>query len=98
MRVHWTDRAKVRLRHIEEYIAKDNPNAAREVVETILRRSWQLATPPEIGHSVKGYEETELREVLTRPYRIIYRIKPNQVDVVTVLHYRQLLPCDLNLQ
>lgn len=96
MRVHWTARAKLRLRIINAYLAEQNPEAARKVTETILRRSVKLATPPEIGHKVKGYEETDLREVLTRPYRLIYRVKPDQVDIVAVLHYRQLLPTDLD--
>ena len=98
MRVHWTDRAKARLKDIEVYIAQDkqNPVGAKNTVEKILRRSWLLADPPEIGHSVRGFENTPLREVLTRPYRIIYVVNPDQVDVVSVLHYRLLIPKDLD--
>jgi plasmid stabilization system protein ParE len=44
----------------------------------------------------RGYEGTDLREVLIRPYRLIYRVKKHQIDVVTVLHYRQLLPSDVH--
>ncbi len=97
MRVYWTDRAKARLRAIQEHIAKDSPRSARNAVEKILRRSLQLANPPEIGHPVQGYEETVLREVLIRPYRLIYCVKATQVDIITVLHYRQLLPEDLTV-
>ena len=95
MRVHWTDRAKARLRDIKDYIAQDNPAAARETVEKLLRRSWLLAEPPDIGHPVRGFEETAPREILIRPYRLIYSVKATQIDVITVLHYRQLLPNDL---
>lgn len=95
MRVHWTNRAKARLRDIQTEIERDRPLVARDVVEKILRRSWMLGESPNVGHSVRGFETTELLEVLLRPYRIIYRIKPTQVDVVTVLHYRQLLEKDL---
>ena len=38
------------------------------------------------------YPETELREVLERPFRIIYLVKPDRIEVVTVKHYRQRLP------
>jgi addiction module RelE/StbE family toxin len=95
MKVHWTNRATARLRAIQNHIAKDSPQSARTEVEKILRRSWQLAEPPEIGHPVPGYDATELREVLIRPYRLIYRLQETQIDVITVLHYRQLLPADL---
>ena len=97
MRVTWTDRAKARLRAIQEHIAKDDPNAARKEIEKILRRSWQLSVPPEIGHVVPGYEQQrDLRKVLVRPYRLLYRVKETEIDIVTVLHYRQLLPSDLD--
>jgi len=96
MKVQWTKRAKARLREIESYITKDNPKAARDVVEKLLRRSWRLADLPDIGHEVEGYEGTDLREVLIRPYRLIYLVKKHQIDVVTVLHYRQLLPSDVH--
>lgn len=95
MKVQWTDRAKARLHAIQQHIAKDSPQSARSEVEKILRRSWQLASPPEIGHPVPGYDETELREVLIKPYRLIYCLREKQIDVITVLHYRQLLPSDL---
>jgi toxin ParE1/3/4 len=36
-----------------------------------------------------------VREILERPYRILYCIKQDRVDVITVMHYRQLLPDDL---
>ena len=34
----------------------------------------------------------DLRELLERPYRIIYRITPERIEILTVMHYRQLLP------
>lgn len=95
MRVHWTNRARNRLREIKEYIEQENPLAAQELTEKILRRSAKLASPPEIGSRVFGYEHSDLREVKVRPFRIIYRILDSRIDVITVLHYRQLLPGDL---
>jgi plasmid stabilization system protein ParE len=59
MKVQWTKRAKARLREIESYITKDNPKAARDVVEKLLRRSWRLADLRDIGHEVEGYEGTD---------------------------------------
>lgn len=63
----------------------------------ILRRSARLAEPPDTGHVLRGYEAIHLREVLVRPYRLIYRVQGGeQIDIITVLHYRQLLPGDLS--
>ena len=41
------------------------------------------------------YQRHDVRELLERPYRILYRILPDRIDVITVMHYRQLLPSDL---
>ncbi|MDP2186762.1 MAG: type II toxin-antitoxin system RelE/ParE family toxin [Erythrobacter sp.] len=50
---------------------------------------------PHAGRRVPEYQIDTLREVLERPYRIIYRIQPDEIEVLTVMHYRQLLPGDL---
>lgn len=97
MRVHWTQRALARLRAIHDHIAKDSPNQATKEINKIVNRSKLLGEHPDTGHILKDFEDTDLREVLVRPYRLIYLQQANQVDVITVMHYRQLLPEDLML-
>lgn len=97
MKVHWTDRAKSRLRLIHDYIAQDAPLIASEVVERLLHRSLQIGELPYSGREVPEYQREDVREILERPYRILYRIRPERIDVITVMHYRQLLPDDLTL-
>jgi plasmid stabilization system protein ParE len=41
---------------------------------------------------VPEYDAENVREVIDKPYRIIYRIKPDQVDVLAVIHGAQRLP------
>ncbi len=36
-----------------------------------------------------------MREILLRPYRIIYLIGRERIDVLTIRHYRELLPGDI---
>lgn len=95
MRVHWTDRAKARLRLIYDYIAEDSPQTALQVVDRLTVRSQQLKEVSRSGRKVPEYNHKDVRELLEKPYRIIYIINPNQVDVLTVMHYRQLLPQDI---
>ncbi len=84
MRVHWTDRATRRLHAIRDHIAEDNPAAAQREVEKILRRSARLAEPPDTGHVLRDYEAIHLREVLVRPYRLIYRVQGEQIDIIRI--------------
>jgi plasmid stabilization system protein ParE len=62
----------------------------------LLAESRKLAELPLYGRVVPEYKQDSIREILKRPYRIIYRLNGGQVDVLTVMHYRQLLPKDLN--
>jgi plasmid stabilization system protein ParE len=95
MRVHWTHRAKQRLELIHTHIAKDAPIVAPQVIERLVRRSIQIGDAPYSGRAVPEYQREDVREILERPYRILYRVLPDRIDVITVMHYRQLLPDDL---
>lgn len=91
-RVYWTPEALARLDDIEAYIATDTPNVAKEVIARLLARSRQLEAAPLSGRAVPEYPRDDLRELLERPYRLIYRVAAARVEVITVMHYRQLLP------
>lgn len=91
-KVIWTLEARTRIGDIASYIAQENPTAAKETITAILARTRQLATAPLSGRQVQDYREDGLRELLERPYHIIYRVKHDAVEVLTVMHYRQLLP------
>ena len=92
MIVYWSDKAKARLREIHDYIAKDSPIRAQQVVDRLTRRSESLASPPRADRAVPEYRQEDLREVLERPFRIIFLVSPTRIDIVTVKHYRQRLP------
>jgi len=80
---------------IYEHIAQDAPLYAQRVVDRITRRSEQIAQFPESGRIVPEYEAPDVREVIERPYRIIYRVKAERVEVLAVLHGAQRLPSTL---
>ncbi|HRG16121.1 MAG TPA: type II toxin-antitoxin system RelE/ParE family toxin [Pseudomonadota bacterium] len=96
MKVFWTPSARRRLKEIEAYIARENSaDVAREVVVRILQRTLTLEQHPSLGTRLRHYADEDIRELLERPYRVIFRAKPEQVEIIAVLHYRQLLPSDL---
>ena len=86
MKVHWTDTAEGHLDAIYAYIALDSPEYAKRMVDRITRRSQQIANFPFSGRKVPEYDIDQIREVIEGPYRIIYHIKPDQIDVVAVIH------------
>lgn len=92
MTVHWTEAALADLEAIEAYVGRHSPQYARQVVERLFGRSERLADHPLSGPVVPEYRDEPLREVLEAPYRIIYRVLDDQVDVLTVVHGARRLP------
>lgn len=94
MKVYWTNTALGNLLAIYEYIAQDSSVYAQRMVDKLTRRSEQIVTFPLSGRMVPEYEAEDIREVMEKPYRIIYRIKEGQIDVLAVMHGAQLLPLE----
>jgi toxin ParE1/3/4 len=93
--VSWTDTAISHLIAIYDYIARDSPFYAQRMIDRITRKSQQIGQFPRSGRVVPEYERDDLREVIEKPYRIIYRIRPDQIDVIAVVHGAQILPAEL---
>ncbi len=86
MNVHWTDTAQGHLDAIHHYIAQNSPEYAQRMVDRLTRRSQQIAEFPQSGRVVPEFQMEQVREVIESPYRIIYYIKPHQIDVLAVVH------------
>lgn len=92
MKVFWTDRARQDLKAIGRFIASDNPKAARAWVERLRVRARDAATQPRAGRVVPEFEDSNVREVFLRSYRIVYRVGSDAIDVLTVLEGHRLMP------
>ncbi len=86
MIVHWTAGAVQQLRAIHDYLAQASPPYALRMVDRLTRRSEQIGTFPLSGRAVPEYEAPQVREVIEDAYRIIYHIRPDQIDVIAVIH------------
>ena len=86
MKVHWTETAEAHLDAIYAYMAQNSKTYALRTVDRITRRSQQIGAFPLSGRRVPEYDLDQIREVFSDPYRIIYHIKADQIDVIAVLH------------
>ena len=59
------------------------------MVDRLTGRSEQIADFPFSGRRVPEYEIDQIREIIEGPYRIIYYIKSDQIDVLAVIHGAQ---------
>ncbi len=87
-------RAAVRdLTRAREYIARENPEAAREIALRIVGATEHAIQFPEIGRTgrVKGTRELVVADT---QYLIVYRVKRNKIHFLRVLHGSQKWPRD----
>ena len=86
MELEWTDPALDDLEDIRDYIGKDSPYYARRFIERIFDAIEKLQDHPRMGRPVPEADQDDVRELIFQGYRLIYRTKPDRVQVITVIH------------
>jgi toxin ParE1/3/4 len=77
------------ITEIWEYIAADNPLAARRVREEIYSAIRALLPFPGVGHTRPDLASRPLRFILVREYLIAYAPEEKPLWVVAVMHGRR---------
>lgn len=90
MNVIWSPRAIERVAQIADQIASDRPMVADKWVEEVFGAVERLHAFPESGRVVPELQRPEIREVVHSGCRIIYRVDPDRISILTVRHSRQL--------
>jgi toxin ParE1/3/4 len=91
VRVRWLRTANCNLDAAVEYIAREDPDAAREIYAYIRARVATLGKHPEIGRPGRVFGTREL-VVEKYSYLIPYRIRGDEVQIIRVFHTSQSLP------
>lgn len=92
MEIHWTKTAVDHLDNIFRYIARDSERYALRTVDRITNRSIQISHQPLSGRIVPEITTPQIREVIEGPYRIIYYLKSDHIDVLAVIHGAENFP------
>ena len=76
------------LRSIVSYIALYNPAKAREFGQLLIQKARLLEQQPEIGRIVPEFQDPNIREIMFRQYRIVYRFRPEHqlVEIARFWH------------
>ena len=87
MKVIWSPDALFDMADLREYIAEDNPDAARRVAIALVQTVEEgLSMNPQLGHPgrVPGTRELVMPKM---PFIIAYRIHKSMLEVLGVYHH-----------
>jgi toxin ParE1/3/4 len=89
--VKWTPQATDDLEAVCLFISRDAPAIATVFAQRVFRATDRLADYPRLGRVVPELGLEFVREIQLASYRIIYRIKDEQVHLLTIHHGARLL-------
>jgi len=89
MRVEWSDLARDDLDELVRYISRDSAFYARRFGEKVVLATRRLREFPESGRMIPEAEDETLREIIVQGYRVMYRLEPERVLILAVMHGRR---------
>jgi len=81
----WTEPALSDLDAIADYIALDNPEAARRLVQRVFQHVEQLTEHPESGARPPELRRSRYRQIVEPPCRVFYRHDGERVFILYVM-------------
>lgn len=92
MTVTWSQEAGENLVDIEEFIARDSVERAVRFVDGLIDQTKAiLSDNPRSGRTVPEIGNPDIRELIYRGYRIVYRLNGDRIDILTVFEGHRLL-------
>lgn len=88
--VVWTEPSLSDLDAIADYIALENPDAARELVRRIFQHVGQLADHPKSGSKPQELRGWRYRQIVESPCRVFYREDSDCVYIPYVMRAERL--------
>jgi addiction module RelE/StbE family toxin len=86
MKIIWSERALAQIREIFHFISEDRPLIAERILEGLLERVELLVEFPEQGAVWGGSRRPDLRSIVVGSYRILYRIRSEEIAILSVRH------------
>ncbi len=82
----WSEEAVADLEALANYIERDSTAYAASFIQEILDASKTLSELSKRGRIVPELNDSSIRELLIREYRIIYHIEKSRVVVLGLIH------------
>lgn len=94
MKITWSPQAVDDLVENNRFIARENPEAARAIINSIYASRIRIKEFPTQGRIVPEINQKDIREIFSGNFRIIYQIEAKRILILTIRHMKQLLTKD----
>ncbi|HAE87419.1 TPA: plasmid stabilization protein [Candidatus Marinimicrobia bacterium] len=91
MKILWTRESLTNLADIEAFISEDNPEKAIEFIDYLIKQCERLIQNPYSGRVIPEISNNDIRELILKKYRIVYRIQNHEIHILTVFESHKLL-------
>jgi len=88
--VIWTEPALSDLDAIADYIALENPEVAKQLVQRVFHHVEQLVDHPKSGSKPQELKGWRYRQIVEAPCRIFYRHDDDRVYILYVMRGERL--------
>ena len=89
--IRWSPKAADDYASIIKYYEKTAPKFAQTLAKKIIYIIENLNQFPKMGRIVPELEIEEIREIIYRNFRIIYRLKEEILEIARIIHGSRLL-------
>lgn len=93
--VRWTPQAADDLESITDFIAADSPHFAKLFALDVVAAVERLKDFPKSGRIVPELKDSGIREIVLGNYRIVYRLKKEVVEILTIYHGARIMRGDI---
>lgn len=85
-KIRWSPKAGDEFEEICEYLEKSSPFYSQMFARKGVESIDQLKKSPNLGRMVPEFENPNIRELIYKSYRIIYRILDDIIEIITIFH------------
>ena len=89
--IEWSQTSENDLNGIIDYIAQDSLEYALSFYEEVREKVGNLVQFPKMGRKVPELDNPNIRELILRNYRLIYRIIGEKVQIIRLIHGSRIL-------
>lgn len=94
--IKYKQQARENLKQIREYISRDSIYYANKTIKEIIEKTKYLLMFPYMGRKVPEYNNSNLRELIYKSYRILYKVNSN-IYILEIFHHSRDISNSINI-